>query len=210
MTGPGSVGIRGQSAVREEDREGDLAVLVFDELMDHRPAIQAFINRLVGNHALADDLTQETYIRAERSLKKLRNEKSGKSWLHSIALNLVRDNFRSRQRAPASTSDKALIEQLEDAADNQEERALKGEMSDCIARYLATMPSPQCDVLALHDMAGLSHKEIAAQLDLSEANTRVILHRGRAALQKILEENCVLSLGQDSIPCEPVANKTTS
>ena len=57
---------------------------------------------------------------------------------------------------------------------------------------------------------GINHQEIADQLDLSLANARVILHRGRAALQKILEENCVLSLGQDSIPCEPVANKTTS
>ena len=51
-------------------------------------------------------------------------------------------------------------------------------------------------------MAGLNHQEIADQLDSPLANARVIPHRGRAALQEIVKENCVLSLGEDAIPCE--------
>ncbi len=87
---------------------------------------------------------------------------------------------------------------------------LKKEMSGCIGEYLIRLPQPQREVVALHDMAGLTHKEIAAQLDLSEANARVLLHRGRAAFRKILEEHCVLTLGEDAIPCERRPPKTNS
>ena len=56
--------------------------------------------------------------------------KSGRSWLHSIALNLVRDNFRAQQRTPTSTSDGALLEKVRDDSDNQEVGVLKKEMGD--------------------------------------------------------------------------------
>ncbi len=53
-----------------------------------------------------------------------------------------------------------------------------------------------------HGMAGLSHKEIAEDLGISVANSRVLLHRGRAAFQDILKENCVLTLGRDEVPSD--------
>ncbi len=184
-------------------QEVGMSSLDIDQLSVHRPAIVAFVTRMVADPALGEDLTQETFIRASRSIDKLRDAKSSRSWLHSIALNLVRDNFRVQQRTPTSTSDEAVIEQLVDRSESQEEGVLKKEMGECIGRHLQTLPQLQYDVLVLHDMAGLNHSEIANQLDLSLANTRVILHRGRAAFQKILEKNCVLTLGKDSIPCEP-------
>ncbi len=51
-------------------------------------------------------------------------------------------------------------------------------------------------------MPRLTHPEIAALLDISEANSRVILHRGRKALRPLLEESCILSFDGDGIPCE--------
>ena len=51
-------------------------------------------------------------------------------------------------------------------------------------------------------MAGFKHREVAALLDLTTANTRVLLHRGRTALRRIMEDNCLLSFGDDSVPCE--------
>jgi len=57
-------------------------------------------------------------------------------------------------------------------------------------------------VLALHDMVGLTHPEIGRVLDISVANSRVLLHRGRASLHQILERNCTLSFDGDGMPCE--------
>lgn len=75
-------------------------------------------------------------------------------------------------------------------------------MGNCISGYLFQLPERQREVVALHDMGGLDHQEIGRLLGISEANARVVLHRGRAALRAMLEEHCVLSFG-DSVPCEP-------
>lgn len=167
-----------------------------------RDAVRGFVRRLLGDDALAEDLTQETFLRARRSAAGHRGEASERTWLSAIALNLVRDHFRAAARVPETTSDAGAIERVASDAPDAEHAVLAGEMSACIGEYLARLPSPQQDVVALHDMAGLKHREIAAHLGISEANSRVLLHRGQAALRDILERHCVLTLGADDIPCE--------
>lgn len=165
-----------------------------------REVVRAFVLRLIGDPALADDLTQETLARAHKSAAEFRGEASRETWLCSIALNLVRDHFRASARSLETTSDPS---ELEDARSEEdlEQALLQAEMSACIGEFLTQLPRPQYDVLALHDKAGLTHREIAGLLGISTGNSRVLLHRGRAALRLILEENCLLSFG-DSIPCE--------
>ncbi len=167
----------------------------------HRSAVRGFVLRLVGDEALSDDLTQEAFIRAQRSAGGYRGEASERSWLSAIALNLVRDHFRAAKRAPATTTDSAVLEGVASDADTEDD-LLKAEMSACIGGFLWRLPPAQHDVVALHDMGGLTHAEIATVLGISTANARVLLHRGRAALRTILETNCVLSFGDDAIPCE--------
>ncbi len=172
-----------------------------ESMADHRPAVRGFVGGLVGNDALAEDLTQETFVRAQRSESSRRGESSLKTWLIAIALNLVRDHFRAAGRAPETVSDDGVLKRLDSGADIERD-LLEKEMSECIAEHLARLPSPTCDVVALHDRAGLSHGEIAKALDISQANSRVLLHRGRLALREILESSCVLSFDDVDIPCE--------
>jgi RNA polymerase sigma-70 factor (ECF subfamily) len=155
----------------------------------------------LGDEALADDLTQETFLRAERSRSSYRGEASERSWLCAIVLNLIRDHFRAAGRIPATTTAPQALDRVSSDEDG-EHALLESEMAACVGEFLLQLPQPQHDVLALHDMAGLTHPEIAAVLDLSVANSRVLLHRGRAVLRKILEQNCTLSFDGDSIPCE--------
>ena len=172
-----------------------------ESMADHRPAVRNFVARLVRNDALAEDLTQETFVRAQRSESSRRGESSLKTWLIAIALNLVRDHFRAAGRAPETLSDDGVLPEPDSGADIERD-LLEKEMSECIAEHLARLPSPYFDVVAFHDRAGLSHGEIAKALDISQANSRVLLHRGRAALREILESSCVLSFDGDDIPCE--------
>jgi RNA polymerase sigma-70 factor (ECF subfamily) len=167
----------------------------------HRQVVRDFVRRLVGNEALAEDLTQETFLRVQRSDSAHRGEASERSWLCAIALNLVRDHFRAATRAPDATSDAAVLANVTSDEDI-EQAALQREMSACIGEFLAQLPHPQYDVVALYDSAGLTHDEIAATLGISVANSRVLLHRGRTALREILKENCILSFDSDAIPCE--------
>jgi RNA polymerase sigma-70 factor (ECF subfamily) len=173
-----------------------------ETLATHRQAVRGFVLALVGDEALAEDLTQETYVRVQRAAGSYRGDANERTWLCAIALNLVRDHFRSVKRAPETTLDAETREAIIDGGEDMELGALKKEMSSCIGAYLTQLPRSQYEVMALHDMAGLTHKEIAAQIDISVANARVLLHRGRAALRKMLEEHCILSLDKDAIPCE--------
>lgn len=173
-----------------------------EQLSDRREAVARFARRLVGDATLAEDITQETFLRAQRTDALRRSEASEKTWLCAIALNLVRDHFRARGRARDEPYENKFIENLPSAKDDGERTVLKAEMSACIGRFLAELPSPRCEVVVLHDQSELSHNEVARLLGISEANSRVLLHRGRADLRKILERNCVLSFDSDHIPCE--------
>jgi RNA polymerase sigma-70 factor (ECF subfamily) len=182
-------------------RDGAIGVAQSDAIAFHRPLVRAFVLRHVGDEALADDLTQETFLRVERSSSTHRGEASVRSWLCAIALNLIRDHFRATGRVPAATSAPQALDAV-DPGEDGEHALLESEMATCVGEFLFQLPRPQQDVLALHDMAGLTHLEIAGVLGVSVANSRVLLHRGRAALRKILEQNCTLSFDGEGIPCE--------
>jgi RNA polymerase sigma-70 factor (ECF subfamily) len=172
------------------------------QLEDHRRAVSGFVRRLVGDVILADDLTQETFLRAQRTEAGPRGDASEQTWLCAIALNLVRDHFRAKARAKDETTEREVIENLPSSAENAEQTALNNEMSACVGKFLAELPSPRYEVVALHDQSALSHAEIAQHLGISESNSRVLLHRGRMDLKKILERNCLLSFDQEGVPCE--------
>lgn len=165
----------------------------------HRSAVRAFLTKMLEDPTLAEDLTQVAFLKAHTAQAAFRAEASEKTWLISIAMNVARDHLRKERRAPVQTGGE--LERFLSAADTEDE-LLRDEMSACIAEFVFRLPSPHRDVVALHDMAGLKHKEIAAQLDISESNSRVLLHRGRAALKASLSEGCVLALEGDTVPCE--------
>jgi RNA polymerase sigma-70 factor (ECF subfamily) len=172
-----------------------------DRLANHRDAVRGFVLRLVRDEAVADDVTQETFLRAQRSPSPHRGAASEKSWLCAIALNLVRDRYRAAARGREVPTDAGVLEAVASDSDT-EQVILQAEMSACIGEHLLQLPHPQYEVVALHDLGRLAHREIAALLGLSEGHSRVVLHRGRAALRAILERNCILSLDGDPVPCE--------
>lgn len=171
-----------------------------ESLAAHRSAVSGFLARMLGDSSLAEELTQETLLKAHAARAGFRAQASVRSWLIAIALNLARDHLRSRKRQVEMRETGAVAGAP--AAADAEGAVLRAEMSNCIAEYLFRLSSPQREVVALHDMGGLTHKEIAAELGISEGNSRVLLHRGRTALKAKLTEGCILSFGEDAVPCE--------
>lgn len=138
-------------------------------------------------------------MRATRSAGAFRGAASPATWLTAITLNLARDHFRAAKRMPPSTS-------LDDvgampAPDRPERDVLQAEMSECILGHVARLPERQREAVLLHHFAGLDHREAAAIMGISEANARVVLHRGFAALRASLGQECILDFGDD-VPCE--------
>lgn len=167
----------------------------------HRQMVRAFIVKLVGDPLLAEDLAQDVFVRVQSSSAAFRGESSVKSWLCAIALNVISDCFRNPRRQPETAGDHNALSAIPDG-DNIEDNLLEKEMASCIGGYVLLLPGRLREVVALHDIAGLSHRELAPMLGISQGHSRVLLHRGRAALKKQLQENCRLSFGADAVPCE--------
>lgn len=169
-------------------------------LTQHRPWLLGLLRRLTGDPALAQDLVQETFVKAianrgPREPAKLR------SWLAAIAINTARDTARKASRRYEVAATEGL-HTIVDEAPGPQASLLGTEMNVCIAEFVDRLPRPQRQVVALHDLVGLAHQEIADRLAITEANSRVLLHRGRSKLRELLEEGCVLQFAGDPVPCE--------
>jgi RNA polymerase sigma-70 factor (ECF subfamily) len=181
--------------VAEEEMENNATELAY---------LRRFVVRLVGNETLADDIVQETLLRAHRANASFSGQSKRETWLAAIALNVTRDHYR---RASAwleqAVIDEERLAELP-STDDTEHALMEQEMAVCVTAHLMALPDRQREVLALHDIKGADHAEMATVLGISEGNARVLLHRAREALRTRLREHCHLSFGSDTIPCAPL------
>ena len=169
-----------------------------------RANLRRFVIRLVGNETLADDIVQEALLRAHRTDAGFSGRSNRRTWLAAIALNVTRDHYRRASvRLEQAVTDEEKLAELPSAEDT-EHSLMEQEMAMCITAHLMALPDRQREVLALHDIQGADHAEVAAVLGISEGNARVLLHRARAALKARLSDHCHLSFGSDAIPCVPL------
>jgi RNA polymerase sigma-70 factor (ECF subfamily) len=170
-----------------------------ESIASYRTFVRRILVKRVKDYALADDLSQGVLLRAMRAADAMRGDASPTTWLTAIALNVVRDHFRAARRAPPAA---ALIQAEQLPAPAQPEHdLLKIEMSDCILGHVARLPGRQRDAVLMNHFAGFDHCEIGAALGISEANARVILHRGLKTLRTSLTRECNLDF-DDDIPCD--------
>jgi RNA polymerase sigma factor (sigma-70 family) len=158
-------------------RAGDTGA--FAELVDgHRERLQLLVVRMLGDGSEAEDVVQETLLRAYLGLTQLREPASFGGWLAGIALNLARMTLR-RRAAYARALARVAPAQVPDAVEERDALHLVREAMD-------VLPPGERSVVALHYLDGLSCDEIAAVLDRSPGAVRVSLHRARARLRKEL------------------------
>jgi RNA polymerase sigma-70 factor (ECF subfamily) len=143
----------------------------------HFQAVYSFAVHLCGDPSLADDLTQETFIRARSNLNRFGPPWKLRPWLFHTARNLFLDHYR-RERKTAE-----LRKALADQQPGPERRALSHELAARVRGALRGLPSAHREVLVLREMEGLSYAEIAAVLGVSLDNVKVMLHRARASFK---------------------------
>ena len=176
------------------------------ELEQYRTAIARYIRKMVREGADAEDLTQETFIRALRQRDTLRDDAALLSWLYQIATHVSVDRLRQRARLQSRQSEQA-VEELH-VADQRTPSALmiaqQGEMSACVQQYVARLSDVYRAVLLLHDVDGLTNDEISELLGLPLTTVKMRLHRARRKLQDMLRTAC--AFGQDErgvVVCDP-------
>jgi RNA polymerase sigma-70 factor, ECF subfamily len=148
-----------------------------------------FINMIVKNQWVADDLTQETFIKAYKSIDSLEDISKIKSWLIRIAYNLCLDYLKtaSKNRFDRLDSIEEVFSTNILPIGKQLERS---EMSQCVQEKMLLLPQSYRTILCLSDITGLTHNEIAEVLDVKVGNVKVRLHRARMKMKEILNEHC--------------------
>ena len=135
-----------------------------------------YIGSMVRDTAEAEDLTQETFLRAYRSRDSLRDEGAQTAWLYRIATHVALDRLRRNARRAPLESEIDLGET--DVADRDspslQETWDRDEMSGCVQRFLNELSDSYRAVILLHDMHGLTAQEIAQQLGLTLDGDRVL------------------------------------
>ena len=142
--------------------------------------------RLVGNAEDAQDVAQDTYLRAFRAIGRFRGEANIATWLYRITTNCASTLVARRHRtshAPLHDED-ALVDESPDH--DPEARADASELRDRVVAALVALPSKLRSVVVLRDIYDLSHEAIARQLGITESAAKVRLHRARQKLRSTL------------------------
>ncbi|HEX8003297.1 MAG TPA: RNA polymerase sigma factor [Mycobacteriales bacterium] len=154
----------------------------FDAVVrDNADAVFGFVLRRVGRRTAAEDLAQETFLRAWRARRTLREEASVRAWLLSIALNVVRDDARRRSRRVAEVPQPEHLDVPEPGSDPAA-RVEGGESLAALRDALAALPARQREMFLLRERDGLSYADIAALLGCPVGTVMSGLSRARARL----------------------------
>lgn len=138
---------------------------------------------LSGSPQIAEEITQETFFRALRSLDRFQGKSSLKSWLCAIAKNLWLSELRKKKDQPI---DDALP--LPDPSDGPEEAIARRDESMRIHRLLHHLDEPYREVFTLRTLGQLGFRDIGELFGKSENWACVVYHRARAKIREKMEE----------------------
>ena len=142
--------------------------------------------RLVGNADDAQDVTQDTYLRAFRGIGRFRGEANIATWLYRITANCASTVLALRRKAAHDELDldEALVD---DRLEHDPQRRLdSAALRDRVVLALGQLPEKLRSVIVLRDIYDLSHDAIARQLGITESAAKVRLHRARQKLRSAL------------------------
>jgi RNA polymerase sigma-70 factor, ECF subfamily len=194
-----------ESALIAALRAGDQNA--FAQLVDqHTPAMLRVARKYVTSQASAEDVVQETWIALVRGIGKFEGRSSLRTWLFAVMANVAKARgIRERRDRDAvaelgSIVDPARFYGADDPRagswkeppalfpDSPEGSVLRSELRAITQRELDKLPDGQRAVVTLRDMLGFDSAEVCDLLDVSPANQRVLLHRGRVAIREVLEQ----------------------
>jgi len=154
--------------------------------------------RMTRNNADAEDLVQETFLRAYRGYGRFEEGTNLRAWLYRILTNTFINNYRAKQRRPEESDlgeveDLYLYRRLGGLEASQRGRSAEDELLDLVTDSevkdaLEALPEQFRIAVLLADIEGFSYKEIAEMLDIPIGTVMSRLHRGRKGLQKSLGE----------------------
>ena len=164
---------------------GDESALI-EIISIYRPGLQNYINSFVRNISVAEDLTEDTFVKLLIKKPRDRSEASFKTWLYTIGRNIAIDWLRKNPKGREIPFDDAI--EAEAGESSLEENYYADEISMAVRQALEEIKPEYKQVLWLFYFEEFSVPDIAKIIRKSKNNTSVLLHRAKAALKKQLEK----------------------
>jgi RNA polymerase sigma factor (sigma-70 family) len=158
---------------------------VVQRLVGNHREFLAFLERRVGDRALAEDILQDAFVRGMARADTLRDEESAVAWFYRLLRNAVID--QARRRATAGRGLSAFAAELEATP---EEPELASTVCRCVAELAATLKPEYAEAMRHIELEGMSVKDFAELAGISSSNAAVRVFRAREALRKQVSRSC--------------------
>jgi RNA polymerase sigma-70 factor (ECF subfamily) len=189
-------------------KRGDEAT--FATLVDAwSPGLMRMAQMFVRDREVAEEVVQETWIAVLRGIDRFEGRSSLKTWVYRIVINTAKTRAQREARSipfsaavrgdePSVDPDRFLGNEHRQHGGwslgpsewaTPEEELLSGETREVIMRAIDELPESQRAVITMHDVEGLPSDEVAAALEITEGNQRVLLHRARSKVRRAVERH---------------------
>ena len=159
--------------------------LIFEQ---HHRVVLRFIYGMIGNFAQAEELTQETFLSAYRSLGSYSEEGKLATWLCGIAKNITRNWVRSGRNEIGNSEfdERELLEIKDEANQSPDERLLGGELDDKIRAALRALDDDKRTVFILKILRQMSYEDISQITGSTVPKLKTDLHRARLEMKRLI------------------------
>jgi RNA polymerase sigma-70 factor (ECF subfamily) len=161
----------------------------FEQLViRHQELVFSLAYKLTGNREMANDVAQESFIRAWKAIEKFRGDSTFSTWIYRITVNTAWTLRKKAKKHKTLNIDDTYEPIVIDEKKDPELIAINSDLSSVLVSALGKLPLEQRIIVELKNIEGRSHKEIADYLDISVTAAKVRLHRAHQKLRLILEE----------------------
>ncbi len=169
----------------------------FEKLvLAHQRTVYNLAYRMVGNEEDAEDLAQEAFVKAYKSLEGFRFDSKFSVWMYRLTTNICLDFLRSRRNKKTislnyfvSEDDEEIVTDIADERLSPENELEKKELREAVKRGISRLPDDMREILLLREIGDMSYEEISSELELEVGTVKSRIFRARKKLCNILCED---------------------
>lgn len=170
---------------------------VLSQLLPHREKLLSYVRTKISDPALAEDVLQDSLLKALRAAPDLQDEEKFVPWFYRILNNAITDVYRRRHvEAKYMEKNSAIPEHIAEP-EPEDEAALCA----CFRELLPALKPEYAELIARMELADGDPAQVAAQLGINRNNLKVRRHRARQALRERLEETCRVCAKHGCLDC---------
>lgn len=177
----------GEAVLVERAKAGDRDA--FEELVRrYADRLYAVVLRFVADGDEAQEVTQEAFLRAWRSIRRFEGRSAFFTWLYRIGINEAKRRAGRRPPVPVVSLDDEPVPEAPDWSEAPESRSDQRDLRGVLERAIRGLPVEYRATIILRDVEGLSTREAAEVMDLGEAAFKSRLHRARLAVRRAVDD----------------------